>query len=517
MSELSKIRKNGTDYDLKDAIARKFIDGMNVATPQMYGAKGDGITDDTAAIQACFDENNAVNFPCGTYMVSSAGLTLHSNMHITMDTKATIQRIADDATGKPLFVANECENITVEGGKIYGDLLSHSNLSETEYGCHGFNFVHCHNIVLDGVEIAFHMGDSVRIGNGPTPSKNTTIRNCVFHDSHRHGVAVCGVDGFLIEDTEIYGIKWLDEVDFETGYEGYPNTNCRIVGCWFHDPDPQGYSNNSGVVNNDCEGLLIRDCTLHRTVCFATTTLFNSITDTALCGDLNSMKIVGCLLNSLITDDNAKKIFVSNCVFACDDDTKAINALLVSKTKATEKPLDVCIDKCVFVTSVIDNSLHRLFYYNEKPVNLRISNCDFVIRNGQALDLNAIENVVAYNNTVKIEPSVENENPFAITAGTAKNSRISNNIIDACELSATGINGFIKIGTETVHLLNNVVLSQSALGGVYGGNAIRLLATVKNATICGNTFAAYPLLYYCNGSETVVKQVNNTLSGDLTK
>ena len=46
--------------------------GNGQATPQMYGAVGDGVTDDTAAMQACLDNNTHVYLPDGTYLISSA-------------------------------------------------------------------------------------------------------------------------------------------------------------------------------------------------------------------------------------------------------------------------------------------------------------------------------------------------------------------------------------------------------------------------------------------------------------
>lgn len=39
-------------------------------TPQMYGAKGDGISDDTAFIQSALDSGKAVIFPSGIYLIS---------------------------------------------------------------------------------------------------------------------------------------------------------------------------------------------------------------------------------------------------------------------------------------------------------------------------------------------------------------------------------------------------------------------------------------------------------------
>lgn len=41
-------------------------------TPQAFGAKGDGITDDTEAIQNVINSDKAVYFPCGRYLISNS-------------------------------------------------------------------------------------------------------------------------------------------------------------------------------------------------------------------------------------------------------------------------------------------------------------------------------------------------------------------------------------------------------------------------------------------------------------
>lgn len=52
-------------------IASEFALYKNYVTPQMYGAKGNGTTDDTAAIQAAIDSGKVVYFPKATYLIGS--------------------------------------------------------------------------------------------------------------------------------------------------------------------------------------------------------------------------------------------------------------------------------------------------------------------------------------------------------------------------------------------------------------------------------------------------------------
>jgi len=67
---------------LQDAVEGIQETTLNVKS---YGAKGDGVTDDTAAIQACFDDISDygyIVFPHGIYMVTGVTLTRKVGIHI---------------------------------------------------------------------------------------------------------------------------------------------------------------------------------------------------------------------------------------------------------------------------------------------------------------------------------------------------------------------------------------------------------------------------------------------------
>ena len=63
--------------------------GTYFVTPQMYGAKGDGVTDDTEAIQSAFSVGGTIRIPKGDYLVTSA-LYPKSNSNIVFDNGARL-------------------------------------------------------------------------------------------------------------------------------------------------------------------------------------------------------------------------------------------------------------------------------------------------------------------------------------------------------------------------------------------------------------------------------------------
>ena len=90
-------------------------------TPQMFGAKGDGITDDTKAFQKCFAANRKIIIPKGNYLVGQCEVT--NSCLIEMYDGAYIT-LKDE-----YFIHTSEGTITIKGGSFYGT----AKASESRY------------------------------------------------------------------------------------------------------------------------------------------------------------------------------------------------------------------------------------------------------------------------------------------------------------------------------------------------------------------------------------------------
>ncbi|MCQ6274681.1 right-handed parallel beta-helix repeat-containing protein [Bacillus sp. V3B] len=117
------------------------------------GVKGDGITDDTEAIQSVLDlakslESATIYLPKSTYIVSTLSLSSANNIRIVSN-GATIKQNNSSEDG--LISISSCNNIEISGLKLEG--TNTAIKTKTGYEYHGIRINNCNFITIQDCEI----------------------------------------------------------------------------------------------------------------------------------------------------------------------------------------------------------------------------------------------------------------------------------------------------------------------------------------------------------------------------
>ena len=104
------------------------------ANVKMYGAVGDGATDDTTAIQAAIDASRMVYFPAGTYLVTSTLTVNTANTSLFGDGgNLSISKIISSATSGPVIQV-KARSPRIEGLAIAATSARRATSTTTGHG-----------------------------------------------------------------------------------------------------------------------------------------------------------------------------------------------------------------------------------------------------------------------------------------------------------------------------------------------------------------------------------------------
>ena len=183
----------------------------------MYGAKGDGKTDDTFAIQAALDDNSVVYFPDGAYMIDAVnmGIKPNNNQQMILAPGAVLRAIPNGEQKSAVVYIHGVNNVSISGGAIQGEKSNHTG-SDGEWG-HGVSIKASTRVTVNNVEIFDCWGDCICTGYDElyddggnaydgNQCENISILNCKLHDARRQGISVCSGIDLVIRDCEIYNI-----------------------------------------------------------------------------------------------------------------------------------------------------------------------------------------------------------------------------------------------------------------------------------------------------------------------
>ena len=160
---------------------------MNV---RMFGAKGDGTTDDTLSIQTALNFSHNVIIKDGTYMVNaSTGVIPNSNSHIKI-INATLKAITNNLDSYNVLRIYNVENVVVEDGTIEGDRSTHTG--ETGEWGHCIVVRSSSNITLKNITLKNAWGDGLYV----VDSNDVNTYNIIADTNRRNGYSLISVENF---------------------------------------------------------------------------------------------------------------------------------------------------------------------------------------------------------------------------------------------------------------------------------------------------------------------------------
>jgi hypothetical protein len=229
-SALSSIVSVGVKQNIAKGAYTLWIDDIEVVNaisfgsgsthefyPQWWGAKGDGTTDDSTAVQNALNAASTagqgiVRIPGSTYVI--ANLVLYGNTELSGEGWGSVLKQKSGAQyavsvnpggGGTTSVANNQGNIRINNLQLTGTAATDS-LDEFK---HLLNLNAVSDVVIDNVKFVGFRGDGLYIGSsdyGGTERHNEriTVRKSYFdgvNNNNRNGISIIDCDGCLVDDT----------------------------------------------------------------------------------------------------------------------------------------------------------------------------------------------------------------------------------------------------------------------------------------------------------------------------
>lgn len=198
------------------------------------GARGDGITNDTAALQRAVDAvagtGGTLRVPKGTYLVDAlVSLRLKSDMTLALDPGAVLKAIPNASAHSSILLVSQAERVTITGGTLVGERAGHLGQGG-EWG-HGLTLSRARQVVVAGVTAKECWGDGFYVAS----SVDVTFCGVVADHNRRQGMSVTSVRGLVVRDSifrNTAGTLPEDGLDLEPN-RGDTVDQVLITGCTF--------------------------------------------------------------------------------------------------------------------------------------------------------------------------------------------------------------------------------------------------------------------------------------------
>jgi polygalacturonase len=243
--------------------------GATVLDVRNFGAIGDGVHNDTAAIQAAINalpaDGGTVYVPGGTYLIDAVrNLRLRSQMHFQLAPDAKLAAIPNSVDRSYVLNVYKVSDVEISGGQIVGERDQHMGTTG-EWG-HAIMVRGSKRVTVRDIHLSRCWGDGLSIGGaaattGTIPSEDVAVTNIVSTGNRRQAVTIGRSRGVKIYDSELSytsGIKPGCGIDIEPDPDSTSSTSgVRIENCWIHHNAGNGIQVYKTVLN-----VVIKACTI---------------------------------------------------------------------------------------------------------------------------------------------------------------------------------------------------------------------------------------------------------------
>ncbi|GIN88707.1 hypothetical protein J6TS2_50930 [Heyndrickxia sporothermodurans] len=462
--------------------------GYNLKT---MGAIGDGVNDDTDAIQRTLDLSKTMGqvtviFPPGVYKTTKK-LIIYKNTHMIMSPNTVILRchvasIFQNGENGAMYDGYDGEgNIVIEGGTLDSNILNY------DYECSGINLSHAANITIRNVTIKdIYAGHAIDV----TGVRDVLIENCKFvgykdkPDKSRNyseaikiGIAIANAfpafgkyDGTVTKEVTVRNCYF--------GPSGTPNTISWGVGIGYHAAVHDIYPNNINIMNNIFDGCTFRALRLFKFKnvliqgnlfknCFGVMNITTPLPNSSNTMDHNGNQME-------VSQSGDTVIFTNNIVQGYVGDVSAIsingvsgvltkNVKVVGNTFKGIKNISTCYigygENIEVRSNKFFDGFRALWVQNSENIIFDSNDCDIMESEMVFVENSSIVNII--NNKVK-ETKKNGINITNLNGGFVKGNRI-----DKCSTESSGSRSGVFVGTNSNAVLirdNKIPLSSNAYG-----------------------------------------------------
>jgi nitrous oxidase accessory protein NosD len=202
-----------------------------------FGARGDGLTPDTDAIQAAVDAlapGGTLRFPAGTYLIeTNKAVRLKDDVHLDLGSATLVGPNVSGVQNRMLEVQG-ARNVVISGGTLVGSRSGSPGLGLGLFASDAQDLlvedVHLRDFFLDGILLTGNQG-----------CRRVTVRRCVSENNRRTGMAIVHASDVTVEDSRFEGSHGQSP---QAGVNCEPNGGEAVQGVHF---SRCTFSRNAGV------------------------------------------------------------------------------------------------------------------------------------------------------------------------------------------------------------------------------------------------------------------------------